>query len=107
MWPSQATPTRAPSSSVDALADRVDAADDLVARHDRKLGVRQLAVDDMQVGAADAAGLDLNADLPRPGRWVGPLLHREPLARPMRTMARIRTTPQARRAPATDRRRSA
>ena len=52
--------------AADALADRRDAADDLVPRHDRQLGVLQLAIDDVQVGAADAAGGDLDQQLPRP-----------------------------------------
>jgi hypothetical protein len=41
-----------------ALADRIDAADDFVARHERQLGLRQVAVDDVQIGPADGAGLD-------------------------------------------------
>ena len=63
----------------DAVAGRLDPADDLVAGDDRQLRVRQFAVDDMQIGAADAAGLDPHADLPRARLGFGPLLHREPL----------------------------
>ena len=65
-----------------AGADRLDPADDLVPRHDRQLGVRQLAVDDMQIGAADAAGLDPQSDFARPRLGLGPLLHDELLAGP-------------------------
>ena len=41
-----------------------DSADDLVARDARQGRRRQLAIDDVQVGAADPAGLDAQADLP-------------------------------------------
>ena len=41
-------------------------ADDLMAEHERKLGMRQLAVEDMQIGAADTACRDLDEDLAGP-----------------------------------------
>ena len=92
----------------DPCADRVDAADNLMARHDGQLGVGQLAVDDMEVGAADTASLDPHANLTGSGRWVSPLLHHEPFVRPMQDHGAHRSAPlQARREPATDRRRSA
>ena len=69
-----------PELELDAFARRLDAADDLVPRHDRQLGIGQFAVDDMQVGAADAAGFDPNPNLPRSRLGIGPLLHR-PAAR--------------------------
>ena len=56
-----------PGREIDAIADRLDAADDLVAGNDRQLRIRQFAVDHVQVGAADAAGLDPHADLAAPG----------------------------------------
>ena len=65
-----------------AGADRLDSADDLVSRHDRRLGVRQFAVDDMQIGAADAAGLDPQPRFARPRLGLGALLHDELLAGP-------------------------
>jgi hypothetical protein len=37
-----------------------------MARDDRQPRVRQFAVDHMQIGAADTAGLDLDEDLARP-----------------------------------------
>ena len=46
-------------------------AHDLVAGDQRQLGVRQLAVDDVQIGAADRAGLDPHQDLARAGDGVG------------------------------------
>ena len=46
-----------------AVAGPVDDADDLVTGHDRQTRIRQLAVDDVQVGPADAAGLDADQDL--------------------------------------------
>src|ERR1019366_5441052 len=58
---------------LDASPDCIDPADDLVARNDRHLRVGQLAIDDMQVGAADAVSGHLHPDLPRPGLPVGDL----------------------------------
>ena len=52
---------------------RRDRADDLVAQHQRQLRLGQLAVDDVQVGAADAAGAHLERDLPGPGLRLGEL----------------------------------
>ena len=51
------------------LAD--DSSDDLVAEHERQLRVRQLAVEDVEVGPADAAGLHPDEQLPRPRRGFG------------------------------------
>ena len=67
---------------VDAVADRLDPADDLVAGNDRQLRIGQFAVDDVQIGAADAAGLDAHADLAGARLGLGPFLDREPLAGP-------------------------
>ncbi len=47
----------------DALTERRHMADDLMAEHERELGLRKLAVENMQIGAADAAGRDLDEDL--------------------------------------------
>ena len=59
-----------------------DPADNLVAGHDRRPHVGQLAVDDVQVGAADAAGFDPDQQLRRPWFRVGALLHNQRLADP-------------------------
>ena len=92
----------------DPFADRVNAADNLMSRHNGKLGIRQFAVDDVEIGAADAASLDAHANLARSGQGVRPLLHHEPLVRPMQDHgAHQSNAPQARREPATDRLRSA
>ena len=73
-------PTRRPGASeVTPASERLDDAHDLVARHDRQMDVGQLAVDDVQIGAADAAGLDAHADLARAGQRIGPLFKRERL----------------------------
>ena len=71
-----------PKRQADALASRLDPADDLMPRHDRQLRIGQVAVDHVQVGAADAAGRDRQPNLPRPRLGLGPLLDREPLAGP-------------------------
>jgi branched-chain amino acid aminotransferase len=62
------------SADVEAVhvgAERVDAADDLVARHDGQRAAGKLAIDDMKIGAADGAGLDPDADLARTGTGQG------------------------------------
>ena len=83
MKPSQGTPTRiARLQTADAGAQRVDPADDFVAGNDRIGDVGQFAVDDMQIGAAHAAGAHLDADFARPGDGIGPFL------RPQRRAAR-------------------
>ncbi len=46
-------------------------ADDLMTENERQLGMRQLAVEDVQVGAADAAGRDLDEDLLGSGSGTG------------------------------------
>lgn len=62
----------------DAIAQHRDRTDDLVAGHDRIVNVGQLVVDDMQIGAADAAGTDLDQHLSRPWRRHRPLAHCQP-----------------------------
>ena len=62
-------PTGSPAANRSPAGDR--AAHDLVARHERQLGLGQLAVDDVQVGPADAAGLDGDEDLARGRLRVG------------------------------------
>jgi hypothetical protein len=54
---------RAERKTADAGTDRSHPADNLVARHDRQLRIRQFAVDQVQIGAANAAGRNLNQDL--------------------------------------------
>jgi hypothetical protein len=71
VWSGDADPRA--GLEADPLADRVDAADNLMSRHNRQLGVWQFAIDDVEVGAADTASLDPNANLARSGRWLGPL----------------------------------
>jgi hypothetical protein len=56
---------------LDAGADRIDSAYDLVARDNRHYRIRQFAIDDMQVGAADAAGGDPKPYLTLPGLPIG------------------------------------
>ena len=53
--------------SLDARAGRYHGADDLVAQHERQLRVRELAVGDMEIGAAHAARLHGEQDLARTG----------------------------------------
>src|SRR5271169_4031517 len=58
----------------DPRSKRLDPAHDLVARNDRQLGMGKLAVDDMQIGSANAASLDLDQDLSRAWLWIRQLL---------------------------------
>jgi hypothetical protein len=64
-----------------ALGD--DRAHDLVSEDERELGLGQLAVDDVQVGAADPAGLDCEQQLPGSRDRFGQLGERQRLARPL------------------------
>ena len=52
-------------------------ADDLVARHDRRLAEREVALHDVEVGPADAAGRDLDEHLARARDGLGHLLEGE------------------------------
>ena len=58
----------------DAIAAALDDADDFVSGNERKLWLRQVAVDDMQIGPADGTGLDPHKDLARARKRIGPLL---------------------------------
>jgi hypothetical protein len=53
----------------DSLAEACHGPHDLMSQHERQLGVRQLAVEDVKVGAADAAGMHLHQHLASPGGW--------------------------------------
>jgi hypothetical protein len=57
----------------DTVADQIDAADNLVARYERKFGIWQLAIDTMQVGTAHAACRDANTHLAISRSRIGPL----------------------------------
>ena len=59
--PGHADPLAAREAS-DIRPQARDAADDFVSRHDGELKMRQLAVDDMQIGAADPACFDFDQD---------------------------------------------
>ena len=72
--PSHGTPTRAPASKREPPLEHL--ADDLVAGDERQLRVGELAVDDVQVGPADAAGAHAQQDLPGFGLRIRKL--REP-----------------------------
>ncbi len=56
-----------------AFACHVHDANDLVARNDRQACLWQLTVDQMQVRAADAAGLDADPYLATTGQRIGAL----------------------------------
>ena len=58
-------------------------ADDLVAHHQRQLRLGEVAVEDVEVGAADAAGADLELDLAGTGGGVGQLSQPERLPLPL------------------------
>ncbi len=60
MKPSHGTPTRCRGEALDLRAERLDAADDLMPEDERQLRLGQLAVDDVEIGAAHAARRDLS-----------------------------------------------
>ncbi len=55
----------------DAIAPLRHFADDLMAEDERQFGLRQFAVDNVQIGAADGAGVDADQELARAGAWCG------------------------------------
>jgi hypothetical protein len=63
----------ADGEAFDAGAEPLDETDDLVAGNDRQPLVGQLAVDHVQIGAANAAGLDADQHFGAPRRGLGPL----------------------------------
>jgi hypothetical protein len=54
-------------------AERIDVPDHLVPRHDRQVRQLELALDDVQVGAAAAARVDPDAHLTGAGLGIGAL----------------------------------
>ena len=69
-------PTRSPDRHpLHACSDHIDATDDLVTGDDRHLRVRKLAIDHMQIRPADAAGRDLDPNLPRLGAPIRQVVH--------------------------------
>jgi hypothetical protein len=65
------------------LAKDPDLADDLVAEDERELRTIELAVRDVEVGPADAAGLHGDEQLPRAGLGPGEVALHERLPRPL------------------------
>jgi hypothetical protein len=55
-------------------ADRVDNPDDFVSRYERKLGVRQFTVNDVQIRATDSTSLDTYPNLVGGRCGIGPIL---------------------------------
>jgi len=53
--------------ALNTLSYRIDPANDLVTRNNWHMRIGKLAIDDMQVGPANAAGGDLDPNLPWPG----------------------------------------
>ncbi len=51
--------------------------DDFVSRHNRAYRVGQFSVDDMEIGATDATGLNPQPDFAGAGRWQGARLFHE------------------------------
>ena len=64
-------PTGSPTANRSTSGDCVT--DDLVPGHERQLGLGQLAIDDVEVGAAHAAGRDCDEDLARARLGIGQL----------------------------------
>ncbi len=74
-------PTRVPSTgSIHCAATRFHNADNLVAGHDRQFRIGQVAVDHMQIGTANRAGLDPHQNLSRSGTRQRPFLQPERLS---------------------------
>jgi hypothetical protein len=54
---------RSPTAGCDPITEGSYRADDLVTRNDGQVRMQQLAVDNVQVGAADATGMNFDHDL--------------------------------------------
>ena len=67
----------------EALAALDHARDDLMAGHERQPGLRELPVDDVEIGAADAAGGDLEEHLAGLRLRLGDVLEAQRLALPV------------------------
>ena len=63
--------------AIHTRAERRDAPHNLVPRHHRQPGLREIAVHHVEVGAADAAGRDTDQDFARTRLGNGPLLRGE------------------------------
>lgn len=61
-------------------AHRLDSADDLVARYQGQVGHGELAVDDVEIGSTDCAGLNTQADFMAARFRDGSLLHPQRVA---------------------------
>ena len=68
---------------IDAVANHIDAADDFVTGHDGKFGIGQLAINDVQVGAAHPTCRYANSDLANCRPWIGRFHKPERRARPL------------------------
>lgn len=60
-----------PRERIDAGTHTDNLSDDLMSGNDGGACVRQFAIDDVQIGSTDAAGVDLHNELPRSGTWIG------------------------------------
>lgn len=78
-------------TGLNASADLFNPTDDLMAGHDWDLGRWQIAVDDVQVRAADAAGQHAHQHLPGPGTGISSsTAATAPSPERVRAIARIR-----------------
>ena len=64
----------AEAEPADVGADRIDPPDNLMPGNDRHLRIWQFPVDDMEIGAADAAGAHAHANLSGARLWIGQIL---------------------------------
>src|ERR1700752_3416706 len=72
--------THTDDKRINVSAYCVNPTDNLVTRHDRKLGVRQFAIDHMKIGATDTASGDPPPHLAHSRQRVGPLHNSERVA---------------------------
>ena len=77
--PIQETPTRVPIGN-SARGSINHLADDLMAGDEARLNGRQVAFDDVEIGAADATGDDFDKDVPGLGFRPWEILYRKPMS---------------------------
>jgi len=69
--------TQTKFSAVDAVAHGIDNTNDLMTRHERKLWIVEVAIDNVKISSTDGTSLDLDPQLARARPWITTFDERE------------------------------